>query len=57
VAKSAAFKQVTNYREAYNLFACSGILLNYESPLRLERQQPKKCILDRITASYVHISA
>jgi GDPmannose 4,6-dehydratase len=30
VAKSAAFWQVANYREAYNLFACSGILfLNY----------------------------
>jgi GDPmannose 4,6-dehydratase len=37
VAKSAAFWQVANYREAYNIFACSGILFNHESPLRPER--------------------
>jgi GDPmannose 4,6-dehydratase len=37
VAKSAAFWQVANYREAYNLFACSGLLFNHESPLRPER--------------------
>jgi GDPmannose 4,6-dehydratase len=34
VAKAAAFWQVANYREAYRLFACSGILFNHESPLR-----------------------
>lgn len=34
VAKSAAFWHVANYREAYGLFACSGILFNHESPLR-----------------------
>ena len=34
VAKSAAFWQVKNYREAYDLFACTGILFNHESPLR-----------------------
>jgi GDPmannose 4,6-dehydratase len=37
VAKAAAFWQVANYREAYGLFACSGILFNHESPLRPER--------------------
>ncbi|MBV9671896.1 MAG: GDP-mannose 4,6-dehydratase [Verrucomicrobia bacterium] len=37
VAKAAAFWQVANYREAYNIFACSGILFNHESPLRPER--------------------
>jgi GDPmannose 4,6-dehydratase len=37
VAKAAAFWQVANYREAYRLFACSGILFNHESPLRPER--------------------
>jgi GDPmannose 4,6-dehydratase len=37
VAKSAAFWQVANYREAYDIFACSGILFNHESPLRPER--------------------
>ncbi len=34
VAKAAAFWQVANYREAYGLVACSGILFNHESPLR-----------------------
>jgi len=37
VAKSAAHWEVANYREAYNLFACTGILFNHESPLRPER--------------------
>ena len=37
VAKSAAFWEVANYREAYNLFACSGILFNHESTLRPQR--------------------
>ena len=37
VAKSAAFWQIANYREAYGLFACTGILFNHESPLRPER--------------------
>ncbi|WP_084201417.1 GDP-mannose 4,6-dehydratase [Geobacter pickeringii] len=44
VAKSAAFWEVANYREAYNLFACSGILFNHESPLRPERFVTKKII-------------
>ena len=37
VAKAAAFWEVANYREAYNLFTCTGILFNHESPLRPER--------------------
>lgn len=44
VAKSAAYWQVSNYRSAYNLFACSGILFNHESPLRHERFVTKKII-------------
>ena len=44
VAKSAAFWQVANYREAYGLYACSGILFNHESPLRPERFVTKKII-------------
>ncbi len=44
VAKSAAFWQLSNYREAYNLFACSGILFNHESPLRPKRFVTKKII-------------
>ncbi len=34
VAKLYAHWMTVNYREAYNLFACSGILFNHESPLR-----------------------
>jgi GDPmannose 4,6-dehydratase len=44
VAKSAAFWQVANYREAYGLFACSGILFNHESPLRPERFVTQKIV-------------
>ncbi len=44
VAKSAAFWQVANYREAYGLFACSGILFNHESPLRPQRFVTQKII-------------
>jgi len=44
VAKSTAFWQVANYREAYNMFACSGILFNHESPLRPRRFVTKKII-------------
>jgi GDPmannose 4,6-dehydratase len=36
VAKMYAFWIVKNYREAYNLFACNGILFNHESPRRGE---------------------
>ncbi|MEY4307914.1 MAG: hypothetical protein RL422_117 [Bacteroidota bacterium] len=36
VAKLYAFWITVNYREAYNLFACNGILFNHESPLRGE---------------------
>lgn len=44
VAKATAFWEVANYREAYNLFACSGILFNHESPLRPERFVTQKII-------------
>jgi len=44
VAKSAAHWQVTMYREAYNLFACTGILFNHESPLRPIRFVTRKII-------------
>jgi GDPmannose 4,6-dehydratase len=44
VAKAAAFWEVANYREAYNLFACSGILFNHESPLRPARFVTKKIV-------------
>jgi len=44
VAKAAAFWQVANYREAYNLYACSGILFNHESYLRPLRFVTQKII-------------
>jgi GDPmannose 4,6-dehydratase len=44
VAKAAAFHLCANYREAYNLFACSGILSNHESPLRPERYVTAKIV-------------
>lgn len=43
-AKAAAFWEVANYREAYNIFACSGILYNHESALRPERFVTQKIV-------------
>ena len=34
VAKVYGYWIVINYREAYNIFACNGILFNHESPRR-----------------------
>ena len=36
VAKLYAYWITVNYREAYNIFACNGILFNHESPIRGE---------------------
>lgn len=36
VAKIYGYWITVNYREAYNMFACNGILFNHESPLRGE---------------------
>jgi GDPmannose 4,6-dehydratase len=36
VAKLYAYWMTVNYREAYHMFACNGILFNHESPLRGE---------------------
>src|SRR5664279_625037 len=44
VAKATAHWAVANYREAYNLYACTGILFNHESPLRPERFVTRKII-------------
>lgn len=44
VAKATAFWEVANYREAYGLFACSGILFNHESPFRHERFVTQKVV-------------
>ena len=44
VGKASAFWIVANYREAYGLFACTGILFNHESPLRPTRFVTRKII-------------
>jgi len=44
VAKASAHFLVANYREAYDLFACTGILFNHESPLRPERFVTQKIV-------------
>lgn len=44
VAKASAFWLVDNYREAYKLWVCSGILFNHESTLRPNRFVTKKII-------------
>lgn len=51
VAKATAFWEVANYREAYGLFACSGILFNHESPLR-----PARFVTQKIVAAAVRIA-
>ena len=43
-AKAAAFWAVANYRQAYRLFACSGLLFNHESPLRPNRFVTRKIV-------------
>lgn len=42
IAKQFAYWQTVNYREAYNEFACNGILFNHESPRRGETFVTKK---------------
>ena len=47
---ATAVWEVANYREAYGLFACSGILFNYDSPLRPERFVAEEASAVRIAA-------
>lgn len=51
VAKATAFWEVANYREAYGLYACSGILFNHDSPLR-----PERFVTQKIVASACRIA-
>lgn len=44
IAKSSAFWMVANYREAYGLFACTGILFNHESIIRPVRFVTQKIV-------------
>ena len=50
VAKLYAHWMVINYRESYDMFACSGILFNHESPLR-----GKEFVTRKITDSVAKI--
>lgn len=51
VAKASAFWLVNNYRKAYGMFACSGILFNHESPLR-----PQRFVTQKIVSSACRIA-
>jgi GDPmannose 4,6-dehydratase len=51
VAKASAHWMIANYREAYGLFACNGILFNHESPLR-----PARFVTRKIVDAAVRIS-
>lgn len=44
VAKATAFWEVANYRQAYGLYACTGLLFNHDSPLRPERFVTRKIV-------------
>lgn len=52
VAKSAATWNVSVYRDSYNLFACTGILFNHESPLR-----QKNFVTSKIVSTAKRIAA
>ncbi len=52
VAKAAAYWEVVNYRESYDLFACSGLLFNHELPLR-----PARFVTRKIVAAAARIAA
>ncbi len=51
VGKAAGHWAVANYRDAYQLFACSGLLFNHESPLR-----PRRFVTRKIVAGAVDIA-
>src|SRR5712691_4826869 len=51
VGKAASFWAVANYREAYGLFACSGLMFNHESPLR-----PARFVTRKITSAAARIA-
>lgn len=50
-AKAAAHYAVANYREAYGLFAATGILFNHESPLR-----PERFVIQKIVKAAIRIA-
>ncbi len=59
VAKLAAYWLTVNYREAYGLFACNGILFNHESPIRGEdfvTQKIVRGVADIVSGKRDHIT-
>lgn len=52
VAKSAAYWTVATYRQAYGLYAVTGLLFNHESPLR-----PQRFVTQKIVSAAVRIAA
>lgn len=52
VAKVAAYWATVNYREAYNIFACNGILFNHSSPRRSENFATRKITKGMARARY-----
>lgn len=65
VGKSSAFLSAQNYKDAYDLFACSGIFTNFESPLRPLNYVTKKIVsgvcrivegdLDKLRLGNIHV--
>jgi GDPmannose 4,6-dehydratase len=51
VAKATSYWAVRNYREAYGMYACSGLLFNHESPLR-----PPRFVTRKVTRAAKRIS-
>ena len=52
IAKATSFWQIAQYREAYGVHACTGILFNHESPLR-----PERFVTQKIVAGACRIAA
>jgi GDPmannose 4,6-dehydratase len=44
VAKACSHNLIANYREAYGMYCCTGILFNHESPLRPQRFVTQKVV-------------
>jgi GDPmannose 4,6-dehydratase len=52
VGKAASFWAVANYREAYGLYACSGLMFNHESPIR-----PSRYVTQKVVRGAMEVSA
>lgn len=52
IAKATSFWQVSQYRDAYGIHCCTGILFNHESPLR-----PERFVTQKIVAAACRIAA